>query len=177
MTKEGSHEFIFKTHGHKHTFQASSAAERDSWLAALTAKTAEAEAQKETITSSEGYKAELEKLTKPVFAVAAVKAAPEKAADKPKEAVKKDETPAEEKKSRSQSRKRASIFGTILGKKDAEEKKEAKEETATEEVAPVAGEPAVAATTEASETPAATEGKSSQALTALFDIANFNSCR
>lgn len=162
MTKEGSHEFIFKTHGHKHTFQATSVAERDSWLAALTAKTAEAEAQKETITSSEGYKAELERLTKPVFAVAAVKAAPEKAADKTKEAVKKDETPAEEKKSRSQSRKRASIFGTILGKKDAEEKKE---ETATEakpeEVAPVAGEPAVAATTEASEAPAVTEGTSS----------------
>lgn len=48
----------------KHTFQASSSSERDSWVAALEAQSAYAKAQKETITGSEGYKSELEKLSK-----------------------------------------------------------------------------------------------------------------
>ncbi|KAE8144155.1 Pleckstrin homology domain-containing protein [Aspergillus avenaceus] len=159
VTKEGSSEFIFKVNGHKHTFQAASVAERDSWVAAIEAKTTEAKAEKEAITSSEGYKAELEKLNKPVT--------PEptkKPADKPAEA--KDETKEEgtsveenkdsKAKSRSQSRKRASIFGTLLGKKDeAEEKKEQDKpeeskttEAATETTAeaPASAEPAEAAT-------------------------------
>jgi hypothetical protein len=64
VTKEGSSEFLFKVNGHKHTFQAASATERDSWVVAIEAKAAEAKAEKETITSGEGYKAELEKLSK-----------------------------------------------------------------------------------------------------------------
>lgn len=48
----------------KHTFQATSTTERDSWVAALEAQAADAKAQKETITGSEGYKSELEKLSK-----------------------------------------------------------------------------------------------------------------
>lgn len=64
LSKEGVNELIFKLHGHKHTFQASSSSERDSWFAAFEAKAAEAKAEKETVTSSEGYKAELEKLSK-----------------------------------------------------------------------------------------------------------------
>lgn len=64
VTKEGSSEFLFKVNGHKHTFQAANATERDSWVAAIDAKAAEAKAEKEAITSSEGYKAELEKLSK-----------------------------------------------------------------------------------------------------------------
>ncbi|CRG84912.1 hypothetical protein PISL3812_02084 [Talaromyces islandicus] len=173
VTKEGSNEFFFKTAGQKHTFQASGATERDSWIAALTAKTAEATAEKETITESEGYKAELEKLTKPAVAVAAaavaaaaVKAAPEKdaketpageAAGEDKKEEKKEEK-KEDKKSRSQSRKRASIFGSILGKKEKEEVKEEApaEEAPAEAAAETAAEPAAEPAAEAAtETPAA----------------------
>ncbi|KAJ5732713.1 hypothetical protein N7493_004194 [Penicillium malachiteum] len=167
LTKEGSNEFIFKVGTQKHTFQASNSAERDSWVVAIEAKSAEAKAQKETITSSEGYKAELEKLTKPAVVVAPVAKKTEETPakeDKPEEAdtktEAKEEKPKEAAKSRSQSRKRASIFGAILGKKEAEEKKpeEAKEEAAeetkaaepaSETVAETATEPAAAATTEA----------------------------
>jgi hypothetical protein len=65
VTKEGSNEFIFKVNGGKHTFQASSSTDRASWIAAIEAGVAVAKAEKETITSSEAYKAELEKLGKP----------------------------------------------------------------------------------------------------------------
>ncbi|KAJ5107917.1 hypothetical protein N7456_004592 [Penicillium angulare] len=176
LTKEGSNEFLFKVAGQKHTFQASNAAERDSWFVALEAKSTEAKAEKDTITSSEGYKAELEKLTKPVVAIPAAKKTEEKKEETPAKEDKAEETEAKEEKakettkSRSQSRKRASIFGSILGKKDAEEKKpeetkeEAKAET-TEEATPAeptaetVAEPAVVAAetpaAETTETPAA----------------------
>ncbi|KAF7131243.1 hypothetical protein CNMCM5793_004293 [Aspergillus hiratsukae] len=155
LTKEGSSEFHFKVNGQKHTFQAASAAERDSWFVALEAKAAEAKAEKETIVASEGYKAELEKLTKPVVAE------PVKKPVEPKEEAKKEEAaPAEEAKetteakdkakSRSQSRKRASIFGSFLGKKEeTEEKKEEKTEDA---------KPVEAAAEPVAETPATAEG-------------------
>ncbi|KAL5334714.1 Pleckstrin homology domain-containing protein [Aspergillus crustosus] len=144
VTKEGSNEFLFKLNGHKHTFQASSSTERDSWVAALESKSTEAKAEKETITSSEGYKAELEKLTKPVV-VAPVKPAETKEEAKEEEPKKEEEAaavaaPTEEAKdakSRSRSRKRASIFGSLLGKKDeTEEKKEEKKEEAKAEETP-----------------------------------------
>lgn len=64
ITKDGSNEFHFKVGGVKHTFQASSSTERDSWVAALETNSADAKAQKETIVASEGYKSELEKLSK-----------------------------------------------------------------------------------------------------------------
>lgn len=64
ITKESSTEFLFKVNGVKHTFQAGNTSERDSWVAALEANSADAKAQKETITGSEGYKKELEKLSK-----------------------------------------------------------------------------------------------------------------
>lgn len=165
VTKEGSSEFQFKIAGQKHTFQASSAAERDSWVVAIEAKAAEAKAEKEAITTSEGYKAELEKLTKPaaIAAVAAKKPEEKKeetAAPKEDEAAE-EAAPKEEKKetakSRSQSRKRSSIFGSLLGKKDAEEKKEetAEEAKPAEAVAPVA-EPAAETPTEPAVADAAT---------------------
>ncbi|KGO78520.1 hypothetical protein PITC_067870 [Penicillium italicum] len=172
VTKEGTSEFLFKVAGHKHTFQASSAAERDSWVVAIEAQATEAKAEKETITSSESYKAELEKLTKPAVVVAAAKKPEEKKVEDKKEetpavaAEAAQEEPKEEKKeekaskSRSQSRKRTSIFGSLLGKKEAEEKKEetpaAEETKAVEPTAEASAEPvaesvapAVAETTEA----------------------------
>ncbi|GIK03123.1 hypothetical protein Aspvir_007192 [Aspergillus viridinutans] len=163
LAKEGTNEFLFKVNGQKHTFQAANAAERDSWFVALEAKAAEAKAEKETIVASEGYKAELEKLTKPVVAE------PAKKPVEPKEEAKKEEAaPVEETKdtketsdakdkakSRSQSRKRASIFGSFLGKKEeTEEKKEEKTEDA--KPAEAAAEPvAEASAAEAPEAPVA----------------------
>ncbi|KAJ5942355.1 hypothetical protein N7516_002523 [Penicillium verrucosum] len=161
VTKEGTSEFLFKVAGQKHTFQASSAAERDSWVVAIEAQATEAKAEKETITSSEGYKAELEKLTKPAVAVAAAKKPEEKKEDKKEEETpavaaeaaqeEPKEEPKEEKKekaaakSRSQSRKRTSIFGSLLGKKDAEEKKEETPAAGETKAAEPAAEPSVEA--------------------------------
>ncbi|KAJ5972225.1 uncharacterized protein N7479_002143 [Penicillium vulpinum] len=153
VTKEGTNEFLFKLAGHKHTFQASSAAERDSWVVAIEAQSTEAKAEKETIISSEGYKAEFEKLTKPAVVVAAVKKPEEKkeeapivpaeaAQEEPKEEKKEEKVTA---KSRSQSRKRTSIFGSLLGKKDAEEKKEETPAAEETKAAEPAAEPSVEA--------------------------------
>ncbi|EAW10672.1 uncharacterized protein ACLA_051440 [Aspergillus clavatus NRRL 1] len=161
ITKEGSNEFHFKVNGQKHTFQAANAAERDSWIVALEAKAAEAKVEKDVITASEGYKAELEKLTKPVVPEVAKK--PVEAKEEPKkEEVAAVEEPKETKevkdkahaKSRSQSRKRASIFGSLLGKK--EETEEKKEEEKVEEAKPAeaVAEPTPEAAVEA---PVATE--------------------
>jgi len=161
LCKEGSYEFIFKVNGQRHAFQASSSIERDSWLVALEAKSTEAKAEKDTIISSEGYKTELEKLTKPP--VVAAESSPKKSVDKAKEAVKKDESgPAADDKSRSLSRKRASIFGTIRGKKDVEEKKE---ETPAEPVveAPATTEPPAEASTAAEGSEGKEEEKKSEA--------------
>ncbi|RAH86437.1 hypothetical protein BO86DRAFT_110244 [Aspergillus japonicus CBS 114.51] len=145
IAKEGANEFHFKVNGHKHTFQAVSSAERDGWVLALETKAAEAKAEKETIVASEGYKAELEKLNKPAVAE------PAKKAVEPKEEAAPAEEPKDEKataKSRSQSRKRASIFGTLLGKKEEiEEKKEEQKEEKAEEAK--AAEPAAEAPAEA----------------------------
>ena len=159
LTKEASSELVFKVNGQKHTFQAAHAAERDSWYAALEAKAAEATAEKETVTGSEGYKAELERLSKSYpypteFVGSALETCvPDCAPDKPaaveavtkKAETKKEETAAEDSaKSRSRSRKRASIFGSLLGKKDETEEKP--EDKAAE---PQATEPAAEPATEA----------------------------
>ncbi|PYH42093.1 uncharacterized protein BP01DRAFT_304088 [Aspergillus saccharolyticus JOP 1030-1] len=151
VAKEGASEFHFKVNGHKHTFQATSSTERDSWVLALETKAAEAKAEKETIVASEGYKAELEKLNKPAVAEHVKKAAEPKEEAAPAEDQKDEKATA---KSRSQSRKRASIFGTLMGKKEeAEEKKEEQKEEKAEEAG--ATEPATEAPAEAPvETPA-----------------------
>lgn len=52
----GSNEFHFKLHGQKHTFQAATSTERDSWLSAVESKAAEAKASRDGIIGSEGYK-------------------------------------------------------------------------------------------------------------------------
>ncbi|PYH74189.1 uncharacterized protein BO88DRAFT_4838 [Aspergillus vadensis CBS 113365] len=129
IAKEGSTELHFKVNGQKHTFQASSTSERDSWVAAL-----EAKAEKEAVTSSEGYKAELEKLSKPAVAEPAKKAEPKEEAapaeDKKEEKEeKKAETPAPKSK-------RASLFGNFFQKvtSPSHEKSE-KEATAPAETA------------------------------------------
>ena len=62
MTKVDFNDFSFKLHGHKHTFQAQSRAERDAWIAAIEAKATEAKGAREGIVSSAGYKSSLEKI-------------------------------------------------------------------------------------------------------------------
>ncbi|EEH41528.1 hypothetical protein PAAG_03092 [Paracoccidioides lutzii Pb01] len=172
IVKESGHEFQFKVAGHKHVFQAGSDDERASWIAALEAKAAEAKREKETVTSSEGYKAELEKLTKPpVVAAAAPKKSLEKKepakAEEGEERKEEEKKPEQKEKSRSQSRKRASIFGSFLGKKEEEkkeEKLEGKEEPevvapAVETSAPVAEAAETPVPTPAAEEPKAEEKK------------------
>jgi hypothetical protein len=171
LTPDGTVDFSFSLGGHKHTFQATTLSERDSWLVALKTKIEEAKELAKTVPETEEYKKSHSELTKPVVAAAAV---PKKSVDvkeekKEEKAEAKEENKEEKKevkeekkearKSRSASRKRNSIFGSFgLGKK--EEKPEvAKEDTpvapTTEEpaapVEPVVAEPVVAApeTTEA----------------------------
>ena len=177
---EGTNKFHFTAKGHKHTFKAISAAERDNWAAQLKAKIAEAKELVATVTESETYKNTLASLKPaPPAKKEEVVAAPAAEVEAPaaEEAPKAVEEPAklevkkEEPKRRSASRKRASIFGSLLGKKD-EEKKVAEtpaEVKAAEPEAPVAEEaapvevpaaaetaevaPVVAETTEAVEEP------------------------
>ncbi|KAF4344647.1 hypothetical protein FBEOM_1388 [Fusarium beomiforme] len=148
---DGSHKFHLTSKGNKHTFKASSAAERDNWVAQLKLKIAEAKELATAITESEPYKATLESF-KPAPAKkeekaaeaakeetpaeAAVPAAEEAAPaveETPKEEEAKDErkkeTKSEEPKRRSASRKRTSFFG--FGKKE-EVKKDAEAKPADE---------------------------------------------
>ncbi|KAI9766068.1 MAG: hypothetical protein M1840_006775 [Geoglossum simile] len=146
--KDGVSDFYFKLHGHKHIFQCH-ANERDAWVDAFKSKIEEAKKMAKTITESQGYKDVYEKLgksaTAPVYAK--TEETPKKSTDKAPEGVKKDnasgsdEESEKKKHSRSISRKRASIFSNLLGKReDAEAKKETKPEK--EEVKVVEGEEA-----------------------------------
>jgi len=183
---EGTHKFHFVSKRHKHSFKAGNTAERDAWVAQLKTKIAEAKELAATVTESETYKKTLEALkpakkeekapavaaTEPAAEAtetteaAAAAPATEAAAEAPKdEEAKKDEPVVEEPKRRSASRKRASIFGSFLGKK---EEKKTEAAAAAEPEAPVA-EASTAAPTEdaaaeaavdpvaAAEVPAATE--------------------
>ena len=190
---EGANKFFFTSKGHKHTFKAATAAERDAWVAELKAKIEEAKVLAASVTESETYKKTLEALKpakkeeKPAEPVAEAAATPtvaveetpavatEAAAEAPKEEeAKKDELAVEEPKRRSASRKRASIFGSVFGKK--EEKKveaPAEPEVAATETPAVATEVAAAeiaaapveaaAPAEAAETPKAEEEKKEEA--------------
>ncbi|KAI0392251.1 hypothetical protein F5Y17DRAFT_437343 [Xylariaceae sp. FL0594] len=129
---DGTNKFHFTAKGHKHTFKASNATDRDAWVEQLKAKIAEAKELAATVIESETYKTTLESL-KPAPAakkeekVAAVESPKEetpKEAEEAKEEEKKvEEEKKEEPKRRSASRKRGSIFGNLLGKKE-EVKKE-----------------------------------------------------
>lgn len=148
VTKDGTVAFYFKLHGHKHTFETSTSAERNGWFMAVEKAVEEAKAAREEILASEGYKAELEKLgPKPAtLAVAGAAATPKKSTEvKPAEPAtaragssSSDENKKSKGKSRSVSRgKRGSLFGNVFGKKEekAEEKKEEKAEDKKEDAA------------------------------------------
>lgn len=163
LSKDGTIVFHFKLHGHKHTFEATSAPERNGWFIAAEKIIEEAKASRDEILASVGYKEQLEKLGKPAaLAVAGASVAKEGSTPKKSTEVKPTESAApartgssssedaegkkkSKSKSRSLSRKRGSIFGSLLGKKEekAEEKKE--EEAAV----PAATEPTAESTEEA----------------------------
>ena len=61
LAKGNFNDFTATLHGHKHTFQAQTKAERDGWMVAMGPKMADAVTSREGITGSEGYKSQLEK--------------------------------------------------------------------------------------------------------------------
>ena len=181
LHKDGAQAFAFKISGHKHAFEAQTAAERDGWYVAVEKAIAEAKEAKDGIESSEAYKEEKEKIGKPTTLAAAAapkstdattkpaetEAAPVAAAPAGEEAVvaaparagssssssSDEQKKAKKSKSRSVSRKRASIFGGLLGKKDkVEDKVEQKKEEKKEEK--VEGESSKAQPEVKDETPA-----------------------
>lgn len=174
MSKGDFNDFTFKLKGHKHGFQAPTKAERDGWLVAIDTKSNEANAIRESIVGSEGYKSQFEQLsewnnsmsrtmlTRPIAKPSALATTPSAAAatssrsaSRPKKSLdggkvhdgtttsdnvaigstSSDEDKTGGKgKSRSQSRKRGSIFGALLGKKEEhDEKKEVKKEEKTDD--------------------------------------------
>ncbi|KAL8698669.1 MAG: hypothetical protein Q9201_006442 [Fulgogasparrea decipioides] len=165
VTKAGPTDFTFKYHGHKHAFQAVNATERDGWLVALETRQAEAKSNREGVVGSEGYKSSLDKFAKPGAVgptssasrslsrhkktrdkKAADNATPVTAGTGGDSASSSDEAKASNTKSRSQSRKRASVFGALLGKKEQhDEKKELKKEEKEEKKEEKAEEKAVKA--------------------------------
>jgi len=64
LKKSHPHDITFSIAGHPHTLKASSPAERDGWYASLERSMEMGKADKETLRSSEGYKAEMEKLSR-----------------------------------------------------------------------------------------------------------------
>ncbi|OIW24051.1 hypothetical protein CONLIGDRAFT_122884 [Coniochaeta ligniaria NRRL 30616] len=172
---EGTNKFHLTSKGHKHTFKASSAAERDNWVSQLKLKIAEAKDLAKTIPESETYKKTLESFKPKKEEKAAVVAAPV-AAEPAAETTATEETPAvaepvvpvveepkkeevkkEEPKRRSASRKRASIFGgSLFGKKEEAKKEEEKPvEAAAETKAAETEAPAAETAVVATEAPAA----------------------
>ncbi|KAI1191871.1 Pleckstrin homology domain-containing protein [Nemania serpens] len=154
-TVDGTNKFHFTAKGHKHTFKAPTAADRDNWVEQLKLKIAEAKELAVVVTESETYKQTLEAL-KPAPAAkkeekatpAATEAPKEEASTVPAEEAKeedKKEEPKEEKKEepkpRSASRKRASIFGNLLGKKEEAKKEAPAEDKPAETEAAAAIEP------------------------------------
>ncbi|MCJ1287119.1 hypothetical protein MMC26_006467 [Xylographa opegraphella] len=146
LSKEELTDFSFKLQGHKHTFQAGSKAERDSWFSAVETTAAEAKTSRPAMVESEGYKNQMNKLNTPAAALVPAAAAARSTSTAKKSMDVKvhdgtqdnhiaaaEATPRMNDKSRSQSRKRQSLFGKVLGKKDeSEEKKEIKKEEKAE---------------------------------------------
>jgi hypothetical protein len=133
ITEEGTVDFHFQAHGSKHIFQCTGPTERDSWVVLLKEKVKEAVELVEGIKSSEGYKEQYAKLSKPATPAIIVASSSKAEAKKEEKAEEKEEK--KERKSRSVSRKRNSIFGNLaLGSK--KEEKEEKTVQAKEADAP-----------------------------------------
>ncbi|KIW67434.1 hypothetical protein PV04_06690 [Phialophora macrospora] len=187
VTKEGFNQFSFKAGAHQHRFEAATSKERDSWVLAVEKIIEDTKGLKDEITGRDSYKKNVEEYSKPAFssAAAAVKT-PRSKSKEPKKSV--DAATAAEAAAattsdteeavkpsnteRSQSRKRGSIFGSLLGKKDEhaekkEEKAEAKKEVKEEKKAEAAEKKDEAKeTNEASKAVDATEAAAAAAVPA-----------
>ena len=64
LKKQAPHEVAFKLHGQEHVLKASNDAERDGWYLSIEKGIEIGKASKEEVRESEGYKAEMEKLSK-----------------------------------------------------------------------------------------------------------------
>ncbi|KAM0564583.1 hypothetical protein ACHAPJ_000798 [Fusarium lateritium] len=168
---DGSHKFHLTSKGNKHTFKASSAAERDNWVAQLKLKIAEAKELATIVSESETFKSTLESFkpakkeekavetpkeeTPVVAAAAATEEAAPAVEETPKEEEIKEErkkdVKSEEPKRRSASRKRTSFFG--FGKKEESKKEEVKKEAETKQADDVAVETPAAEEAPKVETP------------------------
>ncbi|KAK6510358.1 hypothetical protein TWF506_009470 [Arthrobotrys conoides] len=179
ITTQGDKKFTIKSAGHELQLEANTAAIRERWVHTLKIKIAESEGIHGITSETDGFKAALEKLTKPAPVVATKKEEP---VDAKKEGEETEETPAEttapvveeeaaessavkpeeekkDDKKRSSSRNRLNRF-SFFGKKE-EKKDEVKEEQPVaevkEEAVPAPVETAVVApqeTTPAIEEPA-----------------------
>ncbi|KAI9674669.1 MAG: hypothetical protein M1817_001572 [Caeruleum heppii] len=146
LVKDGTTELHFKLHGQKHALQAASTSDRDSWLAALEARAEEAKLSTERVTGSSRYKDHRTKLVGTTSGSRSERSRTRKSTDKAPEAARastssSSSSDAEGKKgrkqkSRSVSRKRGSMFGNLLNKKEQhDEKKEVRKEEKAEEKA------------------------------------------
>jgi len=64
VVPSGTTKFVLKSSDEVWNFECQTTTDRDSWVHTITAKAAEAKEGVEAITSSEGYKTTLEKLSK-----------------------------------------------------------------------------------------------------------------
>ena len=64
LKKESPHEIAFRLNGQEHVLKATSDNERDGWYMSIEKAIEMGKSQKEEIREGEGYKAELEKLSK-----------------------------------------------------------------------------------------------------------------
>ncbi|TEY38624.1 hypothetical protein BOTCAL_0482g00050 [Botryotinia calthae] len=121
VSEDGTVDFFFTIHGHKHTFQAANLAERDNWVATLKVKVAEAKEIAESVKESETYKTSHAALVKPFSGAATPKkeAKEEKKEEKAEIKAEKKEEKAEAKEAKEEQKE-----------EQAEAKAEAKEEKA-----------------------------------------------
>ncbi|KAF7863830.1 hypothetical protein EAF04_006795 [Stromatinia cepivora] len=121
VSEDGTVDFFFTIHGHKHTFQAANVAERDNWVATLKTKIAEAKEISESVKESETYKTSIAALAKPFSGAATPKkeAKEEKKEEKAEAKAEKKEEKAEAKEAKEEQKE-----------ENAEAKAEAKEEKA-----------------------------------------------
>ncbi|KAM0128903.1 hypothetical protein ACHAP3_008072 [Botrytis cinerea] len=119
VSEDGTADFFFAIHGHKHTFQAANPAERDNWVATMKVKVAEAKEIAESVKESETYKTSHAALAKPFSGAATPKkeAKEEKKEEKAEIKAEKKEEKAEAKEAKEEQKE-----------EQAEAKAEAKEE-------------------------------------------------
>lgn len=127
VSEDGTVDFFFSIHGHKHTFQAANVAERDNWVATLKTKIAEAKEISESVKESETYKTSIAALAKPFSGAATPK---KEAKEEKKE--EKAEAKAEKKEEKAEAKEEQKEENAEAKAEAKEEKKEEKAELKAE---------------------------------------------